>query len=78
MRQAGLKHQSTTAEIKSTASDILPSKFMPQLWFGRTPLLLYGTHSNGTFYKVSIADPGALLALGRNYTRANCRGWLWY
>ncbi|CAH0043737.1 unnamed protein product, partial [Clonostachys solani] len=59
MRRAGLNHQSTAAELKSTASSISQSKCMPQLWFGRTSWLIRGTHSNGTFHDVSITNAGA-------------------
>ncbi|VUC21482.1 unnamed protein product [Clonostachys rosea] len=59
MRRAGLKHQSTAAEIKSTASYTALSKCMAQLWFGRTSWLIRGVHSNGTFRKVSVTNAGA-------------------
>ncbi|CAG9998602.1 unnamed protein product [Clonostachys byssicola] len=59
MRQAGLKHQAMAAEIKSVAFYTSPSRWMPQLWFGRTPWLVCGTHSNGTFHEVTATNPGA-------------------
>ncbi|CAG9984811.1 unnamed protein product [Clonostachys byssicola] len=59
MRQAGLRHQTAAAEIK-TGVRLKPSnKCMEQLWFGRTPWLIRGVHSNGTFHKVVVANVGA-------------------
>ncbi|CAH0051725.1 unnamed protein product, partial [Clonostachys solani] len=56
MRQAGLRHQTTAAEIKTGSQLNPPNKYMQQLWFGRTPRLIRGVHSNGTFHKVVVTN----------------------
>ncbi|KAI0152692.1 hypothetical protein GGR57DRAFT_503556 [Xylariaceae sp. FL1272] len=48
--------QSTAAEIKTCSKPKPLHKFMPQLWFGRTPWLITGHHNQGTFHKVDIKD----------------------
>lgn len=40
---------STLAEIKTKKEKVKLAETLPQLWFGRTPLLLYATHNKGTF-----------------------------
>jgi hypothetical protein len=40
---------STLAEIKSRKKKAMLAEALPQLWFGRTPLLLHATHNEGTF-----------------------------
>lgn len=40
---------STLAEIKTKKEKVKLAETLPQLWFGRTPLLLYATHDKGTF-----------------------------
>ena len=42
-----------TAEIKTGKKPI--AKILPQMWFGRTPHLIRGQHSSGTFHKVDIS-----------------------
>lgn len=44
--------QSMTAEIKSGKKSV--AKIIPQMWFGRTPYLIRGLHSKGTFHKIDI------------------------
>ncbi|KAK3339819.1 geranylgeranyl pyrophosphate synthetase [Lasiosphaeria hispida] len=55
--------QSTAAEIKSRSKKpggtIAP--YLPQLWFGRTPWLIVGSHTEGTFYHVSVTNVTAHL-----------------
>jgi len=46
--------QSSIAELKTRTKPSSLSKFMPQLWFGRTSYLITGYHANGTFQKVNI------------------------
>jgi len=41
------------AELKTQATRKPISKLMPQLWFGRTPYLISGFHTNGTFQDIS-------------------------
>ncbi|KAI1265396.1 hypothetical protein F5Y18DRAFT_51050 [Xylariaceae sp. FL1019] len=48
--------QSTAAEIKTCGKPRRLGKFMPQLWFGRTPWLIMGHHNQGTFHDVEITD----------------------
>ncbi|KAH8752665.1 hypothetical protein F5882DRAFT_368496 [Hyaloscypha sp. PMI_1271] len=47
--------QSSTAEIKTRTKSSSLSKILPQLWFGRTPYLITGHHTNGTFDSVNIS-----------------------
>jgi len=42
---------STLAEIKTKKKKARLAETLPQLWFGRTPLLLHATHDEGTFAK---------------------------
>ncbi|KAH8694151.1 hypothetical protein BGW36DRAFT_217379 [Talaromyces proteolyticus] len=47
------------AEIKSQPLGKSSRRFLaytPQLWFGRTPNLIYGEHKNGNFETVRVAD----------------------
>jgi hypothetical protein len=44
--------QTTTAEIKTGKSP--QSKILPQMWFGRTPYLIRGQHTKGTFDRIDI------------------------
>ncbi|KAK2025929.1 hypothetical protein LX32DRAFT_702301 [Colletotrichum zoysiae] len=53
---ARVMDQSTTAELKSTCSEKRIKQVMPQLWFGRTPWLIVGRHTNGTFDDVKITN----------------------
>lgn len=36
-------------------------KYLPQLWFGRTPNLLVGTHIDGTFHKLEAINVASRL-----------------
>ncbi|KAK5662395.1 hypothetical protein OQA88_8305 [Cercophora sp. LCS_1] len=52
--------QSTCAELKSTARKSKPlNAILPQLWFGRTPWLIIGSHTDGTFDKITVTDAAA-------------------
>lgn len=67
--------QSTAAEMKSKArkpgrpgtstgtrsggTGIGISSYLPQLWFGRTPWLIVGSHVEGTFEHVSVVNAAA-------------------
>ena len=42
---------STLAEIKTKKKKARLAETLPQLWFGRTPLLLHAMHDKGTFAK---------------------------
>lgn len=54
-RGGRLQPQAAMAEIKSTTRQKGNTfKYTPQLWFGRTPWLLVGRHSQGTFQEVSV------------------------
>ncbi|KAK6213490.1 hypothetical protein QIS74_09492 [Colletotrichum tabaci] len=61
-REARVMPQSTTAEIKSAAKVRPLSWRMPQLWFGRTPWLIIGHHTDGKFHDVKITDAAAHFA----------------
>lgn len=54
--------QHHTAELKSGAKRASLPQTLPQLWFGRTPFLLSGCHTNGTFHRVDVTDAGAHFA----------------
>lgn len=48
---------SSMAELKTyQGENFRIEKHLPQLWFGRTPNLLVGTHKNGTFHKLEAID----------------------
>ncbi|KAK0732260.1 hypothetical protein B0H67DRAFT_549859 [Lasiosphaeris hirsuta] len=55
--------QSTAAEIKSRSKKpggtVAP--YLPQLWFGRTPWLIVGSHTEGTFHHISVTNVTPLL-----------------
>lgn len=48
--------QSTAATVKVIRGKMSPTIFMPQLWFGRTPWLIHGRHTDGTFVQVSVSN----------------------
>lgn len=54
-----LMAQSTAAEMMTASQDKRLGLYLPQLWFGRTPWLVMGRHSNGTFQEIRIthAEP---------------------
>ncbi|KXH40824.1 hypothetical protein CNYM01_13940 [Colletotrichum nymphaeae SA-01] len=54
--------QADAAEIKTAARRKSSGAYMPQLWFGRTPWLILGQHTNGTFEKLDITDTAAQFA----------------
>ncbi|KAL4403416.1 hypothetical protein CABS03_15245 [Colletotrichum abscissum] len=54
--------QANAAEIKTAARRKSPGAYMPQLWFGRTPWLILGQHTNRTFEKLRITDTAAQFA----------------
>ncbi|KAI1156272.1 hypothetical protein F4825DRAFT_459252 [Nemania diffusa] len=47
-REFRLMPQSTVAEVKTISPNQSP-RCLPQLWFGRTPWLIMGRHTGGTF-----------------------------
>ncbi|KAK2594615.1 hypothetical protein QQS21_007652 [Conoideocrella luteorostrata] len=51
--------QSTAAELKSTQKPKPVGMYLPQLWFGRTPWLIVGTHTKGVFHSVKVTDAAA-------------------
>lgn len=51
--------QSSAAEIKALAKTKSMGKYLPQLWFGRTPWFIVGRHVDGTFHEVKITDAKA-------------------
>jgi hypothetical protein len=57
--EAKIMPQSTAAEIKSKAKHTGISSFLPQVWFGRTPWLIMGTHTEGTFHDIKITNAAA-------------------
>ncbi|PNY22475.1 Uncharacterized protein TCAP_07130 [Tolypocladium capitatum] len=59
--ELGVMDQSTQAEIKTSSNRKNPniSKYLPQLWLGRTPWLIVGSHTDGNFGEISIIDAGA-------------------
>jgi len=46
--------QSAAAEMKAATKAKSIGVYMPQLWFGRTPWLITGQHSKGTFNELKI------------------------
>ncbi|KAI1498341.1 hypothetical protein F5X99DRAFT_420649 [Biscogniauxia marginata] len=50
--------QSMVAELKSK-SKLGSSMYMPQLWFGRTPWLIIGHHTQGIVDEVKVVDAAA-------------------
>lgn len=48
--------QNTAAEIKTTAKPRNLGKNLPQLWFGRTPWLIIGHHTKGTFTECPVTN----------------------
>jgi hypothetical protein len=46
--------QSQSMEIKTRSKPSPISKFLPQLWFGRTPYLARAYHVNGTFQRCTV------------------------
>lgn len=46
--------QSTAAELKSAQKPKSVGIYVPQLWFGRTPWLIIGYHTKGTFHSVKV------------------------
>ncbi|EFZ04515.1 hypothetical protein X797_011737 [Metarhizium robertsii] len=46
--------QSTAAELKSAQKPKSVGIYLPQLWFGRTPWLIIGYHTKGTFHSVKV------------------------
>ena len=57
--QARLASQSTAAEIKTSVKPKPLGAYLPQLWFGRTPWLIIGYHTNGIFTEVKVTDARA-------------------
>lgn len=57
--QARTPSQSTAAEIKTSVKPKPPGAYLPQLWFGRTPWLIIGYHTDGVFTEVKVTDAGA-------------------
>ena len=49
---------SALAEIKTKKKKARLAEALPQLWFGRTPLLLHATHDEGRFAEVERIDAG--------------------
>lgn len=58
--------QSTAAEIKTCSSYRPSGRFLPQLWFGRTPWLMEGHHVNGKFDNINITNAGLRFAEWEN------------
>ncbi|KAK6517517.1 hypothetical protein TWF281_004168 [Arthrobotrys megalospora] len=48
--------QSSALELKTTAKHRGTGKYLPQLWFGRTPWLIVGHHTNGKFDELKITN----------------------
>ena len=57
--EAKIMPQSPAAEIKSKAKRTGINGFLPQVWFGRTPWLIMGTHAEGTFHDIKITNAAA-------------------
>ncbi|KAK2053599.1 hypothetical protein LY76DRAFT_667131 [Colletotrichum caudatum] len=53
---ARVMDQSTTAELKSSSKNKNINYYMSQLWFGRTPWIIVGLHTEGTFDSRRITD----------------------
>ncbi|KAH7329082.1 Rad17 cell cycle checkpoint protein-domain-containing protein [Stachybotrys elegans] len=51
-----LTAQSQAAEIKAWGKNKSTFQVIPQLWFGRTPWLIKGTHNEGVFDKIEVVD----------------------
>lgn len=49
--------QSEAAELKTAAGKVSAklTQSMPQLWFGRTPWLIIGSHTDGTFTELHVS-----------------------
>ena len=58
IRRGALTPQSQVAEIKGRGKSLSMSQVIPQLWFGRTPWLIKGSHNEGTFHTVTVNDIG--------------------
>lgn len=56
MHQEALAHRSTAAEIKTGLKAKTTGKYLPQLWFGRTPWLITGQHKQGTFNEARLIN----------------------
>ncbi|KAJ4391093.1 hypothetical protein N0V93_004708 [Gnomoniopsis smithogilvyi] len=48
--------QELTAELKTRSKHLSLSQNLPQLWFGRTPFLISGSHTKGSFHKVDVLN----------------------
>ncbi|KAK2049097.1 hypothetical protein LZ31DRAFT_489347 [Colletotrichum somersetense] len=59
---ARVMDQSTAAELKSSSKYKSINHFMSQLWFGRTPWIIVGLHTEGTFDSRNITDATDLFA----------------
>jgi hypothetical protein len=58
VRRGHLVPCSTLAEIKTKKRMVRLAEALPQLWFGRTPLLLHATHTDGMFAGVERINAG--------------------
>lgn len=65
--------QEMAAEIKTASKHKSLGQFLPQLWFGRTPWLIVGRHSEGTFQEVKITDAAAAFADWETRRQADLR-----
>lgn len=65
--------QSLAAEIKTASKPKGPGMFMPQLWFGRTPWLIVGRHSDGCFEQIKITDTKSHFADWEGKQQTNLR-----
>ena len=54
--QIQLPPQSQAAEIKTSTQFKGPGTYLPQLRFGRTPWLIVGRHTSGTFEEVRVTN----------------------
>lgn len=59
IRRGHVVPSSAMAEVKARSGRARLGELLPQLWFGRTPNLLVGTHDNGTFRKVEHTNAEA-------------------
>ncbi|KAK6840247.1 hypothetical protein PG987_006113 [Apiospora arundinis] len=65
--------QEMAAEIKTTSKLRSLGKNLPQLWFGRTPWLIVGRHTQGTFEELRVTNAAATFGDWESRNQENLR-----
>ena len=65
--------QEMAAEIKTASKLKSLGKNLPQLWFGRTPWLIVGRHTQGTFEELRVTNAEANFVDWESRNQANLR-----